>query len=95
MPYRLRKWLILWALVVSAPDVPGVVELWEDDELVLVRSAHDSIRKSLLGQLAEIPRLRGHATHFGWEINGHPDDRAREILAEFAAEHHRAPRFNG
>jgi hypothetical protein len=89
-----RRWHFLWALVFLAPDAPGIVEVWDDDELVYVRASRDSIRKRLVRDLEHVPGLRQHATHFGWEITRRADAREGELLAEFEAEHHRAPRYN-
>ena len=36
MAIRSPKWLVLAALVVAAPEAPGVFELWDDDELMYV-----------------------------------------------------------
>jgi hypothetical protein len=88
-----RKWLVLAALVALAPDTPGVIELWDDDELVYVGGTRGN------GTLrSELPReLAAHAsetTHFTWEITFDPESRERELLAEFERQHHRPPRFN-
>ena len=92
MAIRGPKWLIIAALVTTAPDTPGVFELWEDDELVFVGSTRDStLRNQLVHELLESGR---EATHFSWEITYHPAARERELLAEFEREHHRPPRLN-
>jgi hypothetical protein len=80
MAMRSRKWLVLAALVTAAPDTPGVYELWDDDELLCLRSTHDgTLREALMHELLESGT---RATHFGWEISFHPDARRRELLAE-------------
>jgi hypothetical protein len=94
MPVRSPKWFILASLLVAAPDTPGVIELWDGDELVYVGAAHRSIRRKLARELLEQHAWSGRTTHFGWEISYHPSTRMRELLSEFEAEHHRAPRLN-
>jgi len=94
MPVRSPKWLVLASLLVSAPDTPGVIELWEDDELVYVGAAHESIRRKLARELLEQSTWSGRTTHFGWEISFSPSARMRELLSEFEAANQRPPRFN-
>jgi len=94
MPVRSPKWFILASLLVAAPDTPGVIELWEDDELVYVGAAHESIRRKLARELLDHHSWSGRTTHFGWEICYRPSARMRELLVEFEAEHHRPPRLN-
>lgn len=93
MAIRSPKWLVLAALVLTAPDTPGVYELWDGDELIRVRATHGgTLRDELVHELLE---TRASATHFSWEITFAPDARERELLAEFEAEHHRPPKLNG
>lgn len=92
MAIRSPKWLVLAALVYTAPNTPGVFELWEDDELIYVRGTHGgTLRDELVHELLETD---APATHFSWEISFHPADRAQELLAEYEAEHHRPPKLN-
>ena len=89
-----RKWLMLAALVWLAPDTPGVIELWDGDELVYVgatRRDGETLRSELVRQLSG---MGGDATHFSWEICFDPLPRERELLAEFERIYHRPPRFN-
>jgi hypothetical protein len=80
MAMRSPKWLVLAALVTSAPDTPGVYELWDDDELLCVRSTHGrTLRAELVHELLE---AHVRATHFRWEIHFDPQARERELLAE-------------
>lgn len=89
MAMRSPKWLVLAALVTSAPDTPGVYELWDDDELLCVRSTQGrTLREELVHELFEASTP---ATHFSWEISFHPATRVRELLDEFQSEHHRLP----
>jgi hypothetical protein len=89
MAIRSPKWLVLAALVVAAPDTPGVYELWDDDEVLCLRGTHErTLREALVHELLE---TRGRATHFSWEITFHPDARERELrheleLEEFASQ---------
>jgi len=56
MAIRSPKWFVLAALVVAAPDAPGVFELWDDDELMYVgetRGERPSLRKELVHELLE------------------------------------------
>ena len=94
MAIRSPKWFLLATLVAMAPDTPGVLELWDGEELVYVgatRGEHSSLREELRRQVL------AHAadvTHFSWEISFDPQPRERELLREYLLEHHRAPRFN-
>jgi hypothetical protein len=92
MAIRSPKWLVLAALVLAAPDTPGVYELWEDDELLYVGGTHgNTLRAELVHELYELER---DATHFSWEICYSPRARERELLAEYEAEHHHPPKLN-
>jgi hypothetical protein len=88
------KWLVLAALVATAPDTPGVYELWDDDELMYVgatRGEHPSLRRELVERLLDHDSV---ATHFSWEISYDPAARERELLAEYTLQYHRAPPLN-
>ena len=87
-----RRWLVLAALVALAPDTPGVIELWDDDELIYVGATRgkETLRTELERELA----AHAEATHFGLEITFDPESRERELLTEFEMQHHRPPRFN-
>ena len=62
---RSPKWLVLATLVALAPDTPGVLELWDDDEVVYVRATGD--RQTLRTELArELAAHVTEATHFSW-----------------------------
>jgi hypothetical protein len=93
MAIRSPKWLVIAALVALAPDTPGVFELWDEDELLYLGSTRrkETLRTELKRELAA---HAAEATHFSWEITFHPEDRWRELLAEFETEHHRRPRLN-
>jgi hypothetical protein len=93
MAIRSPRWLVIAALVALAPDTPGVFELWDDDELLYVGSTRrkETLRTELERELAA---HAAEATHFSWEITFHPEDRSRELLAEFETQHHRRPRLN-
>jgi len=92
MAIRSPKWLVLAVLVFSAPDTPGVYELWDDDELIYVGATHGgTLREELVHELYD---LHASATHFSLEISFAPARRERELLAEYEAQHHRPPRFN-
>ncbi|HWI39057.1 MAG TPA: hypothetical protein VNU64_21590 [Burkholderiales bacterium] len=93
MAIRGPKWLVIAALVTLAPDTPGVFELWDGDELLFVGSTRR--KETLRTELErEISAHAAEATHFSWEITFHPEDRWRELLAEFEHLHHRRPRLN-
>jgi len=81
MAIRSPKWLVLAALVATTPDTPGVYELWDDDELLIVGATRGSLRKELTHELLE---RDSRATHFSWEINFDPAARERELLTELA-----------
>lgn len=93
MAIRSPKWLVLAALVAMTPDIPGVFELWDDDELVYVRAtrANETLRTELTRQLAASDLA---VTHFSWEITYHPEVRERELLAEAELAQGRKPRLN-
>ena len=94
MPVRSPKWFILSSLLVASPDTPGVIELWDGEDLVYVGVARESIRQQLAHDLLGQHAWTGRTTHFGWEINYHPSARMRELLSEFEAAHRRPPHFN-
>jgi hypothetical protein len=81
MGIRSPKWLVLAALVLAAPDTPGVYELWDDDELLRIGVADKqrTLRSVLTHELLE---GRATATHFQWEISFDPVARQRELIAE-------------
>ena len=88
-----RRWLVLAALVALAPDTPGVLELWEDDELVYIGGTRD--KQTLRSELQrELTSHAAEATHFSWEITFHPESRERELLEDYEMQHHRRPRLN-
>ena len=94
MAIRSPKWLVLAALVVAAPEAPGVFELWDDDELMYVGATggeRPSLRKELVHELLERSSM---ATHFSWEITFEPARRSRELLAEYLLAHPHPPRLN-
>ena len=92
MAIRSPRWLVLAMLVCNAPDTPGVYELWDDDELIYVGATHGgTLREELVHELLE---LSLGATHFSWEISFAPDQRERELLAEYEAQHHHPPKLN-
>ena len=93
MPVRSPRWFIIASLLLAAPDTPGIIELWDDDELVYVGEAPESIRKRLVADLLEHNDWQ-ETTHFGWEISFEPTLRREELLGEYEALHHRRPRFN-
>lgn len=90
MAIRSPRWLVLAALVSIAPDTPGVIELWDGDEVVYVGAAR-RLRGELVQRLLETDT---EATHFAWEISFDPQTRERELLAEYESEHHHPPRLN-
>ena len=79
MASRPPKWLMLAALIVLTPDTPGVVELWDNDELLCVRATR-ALRTELMQQLSEHP---GEATHFSCEITYRGEARERELREEY------------
>jgi hypothetical protein len=93
MAIRSPKWLVLATLVCTAPDTPGVYELWDGDELIYVGATRGrTLREELVHQLLE---TSASATHFSWEISFAPAKRERELLAEYEAQHHHPPKLNG
>lgn len=92
MPIRSPRWFFAAALVLAAPETPGVFELWDNDEMVYVGATRGP-RESLRRALAREMELHD-ATHFSWEITWRPAVRERELLDEYLAQHARPPRFN-
>ena len=93
MAIRSPKWLVIAALVTLTPDMPGVFELWDGDELLYVGGTRrkETLRTELERELAA---HAAEATHFSWEITFRPEDRSRELLTEFELRYHRRPRLN-
>jgi hypothetical protein len=84
MAIRSPKWLVLTALVLAAPDTPGVYELWDDDEVIRLGATHGrTLREELIHELYE---TGARATHFAWEISFHPEQRERELLEELQSD---------
>jgi len=81
MGIRSPKWLVLATLVLSAPDTPGVYELWNDEELLRIGVADKrrTLREALTRELLEEGLA---ATHFRWEISFDPVARQRELISE-------------
>ena len=69
-----------------APDDPGVIILWDAEEVIYVGgSREETIKAALLrhldGASADCAR---RATHYSWEITLRPAEREAELLKEFA-----------
>ncbi|HYN11719.1 MAG TPA: hypothetical protein VET51_03640 [Burkholderiales bacterium] len=96
MPIKIPRFPLLPRFVLDAPELPGVIALWELDQLIyLGRSTPGfTIRKALMAhQEARYP-CTAAATHFAWEAARDPAARERELLAEYFEEHRGFPRCN-
>ena len=92
VPIRSPKWFFAAALVLAAPETPGVFELWEGEEAVFIgatRGSRQSLRECLVHEMGV-----HDATHFSWEITYRAEARQRELLEEYEAAHHRPPKLN-
>jgi hypothetical protein len=93
------RWRFLKAMLEFAPDEwPGVYVLWQGDEVIYIGSSAEhrsNIRARLFAHLyGQEGDCTSRATHYGWELAMHPDQRAEELLEQFEAESGRLPRCN-
>jgi len=87
MAIRSPRWLFVAALVLAAPDTPGVYELWDDDEVILLSAAlggRQTLRSRLAHELLAQDEGERHITHFSWEITFAPAARERELRHELS-----------
>jgi hypothetical protein len=97
MPIASPRYVFTQTMVAGAPNDAGVYALWENDELIYyghARGAAATIQSSLKQHLAGANACTKNATHYGWEISGHPPVREAELLREFEHANKRLPRCN-
>ena len=84
-------------MVSGAPADPGVIALWENDELIYyghARGESATIQSCLRHHLERRQECTAGATHYGWEISANPPLREAELLREYERTHKRLPRCN-
>ena len=97
MPIASPRYAFNKTMVAGAPNDPGVLALWENDELVYyghARGEGATIQSCLQQHLNGANSCTSRATHYGWEISANPPLREAQLLREFEREHHRLPRCN-
>jgi hypothetical protein len=96
MPIKIPRFPLQSRFVSDAPELPGVIALWEHDELIYLGRATPgiTIRKILTAHVEGRHTCTAAATHFAWEAVRDPAARERELLAEYFDEHRGFPRCN-
>ena len=98
MPIASPRYALTQTMVAGAPADPGVVALWENDELIYyghARGEDATIQSCLRRHLTGTGACTARATHYGWEISANPPAREAELLREYEKKHKRLPRCNG
>ena len=97
MPIASPRYALTHTMVAGAPEDPGVIALWENDELIYyghARGASATIQSCLRQHLERSNPCTEGATHYGWEISANPPLREAELLREFERSYKRLPRCN-
>jgi hypothetical protein len=97
MPIASPRYAFTATMVSGAPPDPGVLALWEKDELIYYGRAqgqNTTIQSRLREHLERGERCTSRATHYGWEITNNPGAREAELLREYEKSHGRLPRCN-
>lgn len=96
MPIKIPRFPLLSHFVLDAPDLLGVIALWEHDQLIYLGrgTPGSTIRKMLTAHVESRHPCTAAATHFAWEAARDPAARERELLAEYFDEHQGFPRCN-
>ena len=98
MPIASPRYAFNATMIAGAPPDPGVIALWENDELIYYGRAlgnGTTIQSCLREHLDTGAHGTAGATHYGWEIASNPRVREAELLREFQRQHGRLPRGNG
>jgi hypothetical protein len=93
MPIASPRYAFNRTMVSGAPPDPGVLALWEGEELIYYGRAR-SIQARLQEHLERNHSCTARATHYGWEIAGNPALRESELLREYRRANGRLPRCN-
>jgi len=97
MPISSPRYAFTAVMVQGAPPDPGVLALWEKEELICYGRAQGegtTIQSCLRKHLEGADRCTARATHYGWEISSNPRAREAELLREYETSHGRLPRCN-
>jgi hypothetical protein len=97
MPIASPRYAFNATMVSGAPPDPGVLALWEMDELIYygrALGAGSTIQSQLREHLEAADRCTARATHYGWEITSNPRAREAELLREYERSHGHLPRCN-
>ena len=97
MPIASPRYAFTATMVSGAPNDPGVIALWEHDELIYYGHARGESASSQSCLQQHMRRENGctaQATLYGWEISANPPQREAELLQEFQRAHKRLPRCN-
>ena len=97
MPIASPRYAFNAVMVSGAPPDPGVIALWENDELIYYGRAlgeGTTIQSRLKDHLAGTEPCTACATHYGWEIASNPRGREVELLREYERKHACLPRCN-
>jgi hypothetical protein len=97
MPIASPRYALTQIMVSGAPNDPGVIALWENEELIYyghARGESATIQSCLKEHLARRNNCTQGATHYGWEISANPPQREADLLREFERTHKRLPRCN-
>jgi hypothetical protein len=89
-----KKWPFNRATIQHAPDDPGVIALWDGEEVIYLGHAREgTIRAALLHHHdSAADDCTRKATHYSWEITARPAARESELLKAFAERYGRVPR---
>jgi len=96
MPLTRHRWPFTARLVADAPDSAGVFALWQDKELIYIGHAKGpgGLAKVLKDHLEGQHSCTRAATHYTWEIAMAPEERERQVLADYYQERKAFPRCN-
>ena len=97
MPIASPRYAFTSVMVSGAPNDPGVIALWENDEVIYyghARGGATTIQSCLREHLTRENACTARATHYGWEISANPPGREAELLREFERANRRLPRCN-
>ena len=97
MPIASPRYAFNAVMVSGAPPDPGVIAVWDGDELIYYGRAlggDTTIKSRLEYHLAGATSCTARATHYGWEITSNPRGREAELLREYERKHARLPRCN-
>ena len=97
MPIASPRYALTQTMVSGAPNDPGVIALWEKEELIYyghARGESATIQSCLRQHLNGGNGCTAGATHYGWEISANPPLREADLGREFERACKRLPRCN-